>query len=359
VKGQESLQRVAKLTMKKIAADLGVSITTVSKVLNDAPDIGLATRGRVLAYIEQHGYRPNAVARSLTLQRTATFGVVIPDLMHSFFVEIFAAMDEVVAPRGYRLLFSNSGENAAKERTDLEALIERQVDGLVVAPADATANEDQLRRIVQRGTPLVMVDRDDHPAIRCHRVLTDDMAVGCLATEHLIGLGHQFIGHLAGPGIAHARRRFEGYRSALLAHGIPFRQSLVVGDSFLEADGYRAMCELLDRTPRPTAVFAANDPTAIGAMKAVLASGLSVPEDIALVGAGDIAHGDLLRVPLTTVSWSRHEIGTRAAELLLAQLADPQMAPERVVVPPSLLVRGSCGPILSPCVSRRSTSPTS
>jgi LacI family transcriptional regulator, galactose operon repressor len=350
---------VANLTMKQIAADLGVSVTTVSKVLNEAPDIGRATRARVLAYVERHGYRPNAVARSLSLQRTATFGVVIPDLMHSFFVEIVAAMDEVVAPRGYRLLFSNSGENVVKERSDLDALIERQVDGLVVAPAASTANEDQLRRIVQRGTALVMVDRDDHRAIRCHRVLTDDLAVGRLATEQLIGRGHHFIGHLAGPGIAHARRRLEGYRDALSAHGIPFRESLVVGDSFLEADGYRAMCELLGRTPRPTAVFAANDPIAIGAMKAVFAAGLSIPEDIAIVGAGDIAHGDLLRVPLTTVTWSRRDMGTRAAELLLAQLANPRMAPERVIVPPSLLVRDSCGPILPPCVSRRSTSPTS
>jgi LacI family transcriptional regulator len=330
-------------TMRQIAAELGVSVTTVSKVLNKAPDIGEMTRARVLAYIADHGYRPNAVARSLTLSRTSTIGVVIPDLMHSFFVEILVAMDAVVAPRGYRLLLCASGENAGKERTELEALAERRVDGLVAAPAHATENEDHLAMLMDRGVALVMMDRDDHPAIACHRVLADDLQVGWLATEHLIGRGHMVIGHIAGPAIVHAQRRSEGYRAALAAHGRPFDESLVVQSTFLEADGEAAMRVLLQRSPRPTAVFVANDPMAIGAMRAVWAAGLRIPEDIAIVGAGDIVHGDVLRVPLTTVSWSRQEMGTRAAELLLQQLADPATPPARVIVRPRLLVRASCG----------------
>jgi LacI family transcriptional regulator len=330
-------------TMKQIAAELGVSVTTVSKVLNKAPDIGEVTRARVLAYIADQGYRPNAIARSLTLSRTFTIGVVIPDLMHSFFVEILAAMDAIVAPRGYRLLLCASGENAEKERSELEALAERRVDGLVVAPAHATDNEDHLAMLADRGVALVMMDRDDHPAIACHRVLTDDRQVGRIATEHLIRLGHAPIGHIAGPAIIHARRRYEGYRDALSAHNVPFDESLVAEGTFLEADGEAAMRTLLQRSPRLRAVFVANDPMAIGAMKAVWAAGLRIPEDVAIVGAGDVTHGDVLRVPLTTVAWSRHEMGTRAAELLLQQLADPATPPSRVVVQPRLLVRASCG----------------
>ena len=330
-------------TMKQIAAELGVSVTTVSKVLNKAPDIGEVTRARVLAYIADHGYRPNAIARSLTLSRTSTIGVVIPDLMHSFFVEILAAMDAVVAPKGYRLLLCASNENAEKERSELEALAERRVDGMVVAPAHATDNEDHLATMMERGVALVMMDRDDHPAIACHRVLTDDRQVGRLATEHLIALGHTRIGHIAGPAIIHARRRYEGYRDALSAHGLALDDSLVAEGTFLQADGEAAMRVLLQRSPRPSAVFVANDPMAIGAMKAVWDAGLRIPEDIAIVGAGNIIHGDMLRVPLTTVTWSRHEMGTRAAELLLQQLADPATPPSRVIVEPHLLVRGSCG----------------
>src|SRR5438132_1608380 len=234
-------------TMKRVALELGVSITTVSKVLNNQPDIGPATRARVLKKVEELGYRPNAVARSLTLRRTNTLGVVIPDLMHSFFVEIVAGLESVMSARGYALLLCSSGEDAGKERRELEALKQRQVDGLVFASAHATGNEDLLRR-------------------------------------------------------------------------------------------------LLRLQPTITAVFAANDPTAIGAMKAIWDAGLRVPEDIAVVGAGDIAHGDVLRVPLTTVSWSRQEMGTRAAELILERVEGRSLRTfRRVIIPPRLVVRASCG----------------
>src|SRR5205809_2658352 len=168
-------------TMKRIAGELGVSITTVSKVLNNRDDIGHATRARVLAKVAELGYQPNAVARSLTLRRTHTLGVVIPDLMHSFFVEIVAGLEAVMSARGYALLLCSSGEDASKERKELEALKQRQVDGLVFASAHATGNEDLLRQLTDAGKCLVMIDRDDHPDIRCHRVLTDDERVGAIA----------------------------------------------------------------------------------------------------------------------------------------------------------------------------------
>ena len=147
----------------------------------------------------------------------------------------------------------------------------------------------------------------------------------------------------AGPPIVHAVRRADGYRQALRAHAR--RQGpIVVKGGFMEADGYRAMKRLLAAPARPDAVFAANDPAAIGAMKAVWEAGLTVPDDIAVVGAGDIAHGDMLRVPLTTVSWSRQELGRRAAELILDRIgSNPNGAPRRVVIPPKLVVRESSG----------------
>ena len=331
-------------TMKRIATELGVSITTVSKVLNNRDDIGHATRARVLAKVAELGYQPNAVARSLTLRRTHTIGVVIPDLMHSFFAEIVAGLETVASARGYGLLLCSSNEDPKKEREEIEMLRQRQVDGIVLASVNATANTDVLERLGSLGVGLVMIDRDDHPAVSCDRVVTDDERVGRLATTHLLDQGRTAIGHITGPSIVHAKRREEGYRAALKARGVRVRTEWIVRGGFTEEDGRRAMNTLLEVQPRVDAVFAANDPAAIGAMKAVWEAGLRVPEDIAIVGAGDIALGDLLRVPLTTVSWSRAQQGKRAAELLLDRIDPaPVRAYQRVIIPPQLVVRHSSG----------------
>jgi len=330
--------------MRRIAGELGVSVMTVSKVLNNHGDISEATRDRVLAKIDELGYQRNAVARSLTLRRSHTIGIVIPDLMHSFFVEIVAGIEPVASVRGYGLLLCSSGENAAKERAELEMLRSRQVDGIVLASVHGSANEDLLRRLTGIGTVVVMIDRDDHPKVECHRVLTDDEFVGALATSHLLDQGRTAIAHIGGPAIAHAKRREKGWRDTLGARGVVIRPEWFIEAGFMESDGYRAMKQLLNVRPRIDAVFAANDPAAIGAMKAIWEAGLRVPDDIAVVGAGDIAHGDLLKVPLTTISWSRKDQGSHAAELLLNGLEsganDP---PRRVIIPPRLVVRATSG----------------
>src|SRR5262245_41471190 len=193
----------------------------------------------------------------------------------------------------------------------------RQVDGVVLASAHASGNTDMLRQLTRHGVSLVMIDRDDHPSVKCHRVLTDDEQVGTLATTHLVDAGRKAVAHIAGPAIVHARRRERGWREALKARGIQPHDDWLVPGGFMESDGYRAMKRLLAIRPRVDAVFAANDPAAIGAMKAMWEAGVRVPDDVAVVGVGDIALGDLLRVPLTTVGWSRKEQGRHAAELML------------------------------------------
>jgi LacI family transcriptional regulator len=333
-------------TMKRIAGELGVSITTVSKVLNNHADIGAATRSRVLAKVEELGYQPNAVARSLTLRRTHTLGIVIPDLMHSFFVEIIAGIEPVASVRGYGLLLCSSGEDPRKERAELEMLRGRQVDGIMIASAHASGNTDVLLQLASHGTTIVMIDRDDHPSVSCHRVLTDDERVGQLATSHLLDAGRTAVAHIGGPTIVHAKRREKGWRDALRARAITPHPDWVVRAGFMESDGYRSMKRLLTVRPRIDAVFAANDPAAIGAMKAIWDAGLRVPDDIAVAGAGDIALGDLLRVPLTTVGWSRKEQGRHAAELMLNGLerdSEGEEERKRVIIPPQLIVRESCG----------------
>jgi LacI family transcriptional regulator len=331
-------------TMKRIAGQLGVSITTVSKVLNNHDDISEATRARVLAKVAELGYQPNAVARSLTLRSTKTLGIVIPDLMHSFFVEIISGIEKVANARGYGLLLCSSNEDARKERAELEMLRQRQVDAVVLASASAEANTDLLQRFTSLGIGIVMIDRDDHPDVPCDRVVTDDVEVGRLGTAHLLSQGRRAIAHIAGPPIVHAKRRADGYLAALRAAGVKSRPEWIVRGGFKNADGYRAMKKLLAVKPAVDAVFAANDPAAIGAMKAIWEAGRRVHEDIAVVGAGDISFGDLLRVPLTTVGWSREEQGRKAAELILDRIGPhPDAKVRRVVIPPQLVVRESSG----------------
>ena len=330
--------------MRRIAGELGVSVMTVSKVLNNHGDISEATRDRVLAKIEEVGYQRNAVARSLTLRRSHTIGIVIPDLMHSFFVEIIGGIEPVASVGGYGLLLCSSGEDPAKERAELEMLRSRQVDGIILASAQGSENQDLLKQLTGIGTAIVMIDRDDHPQVECHRVLTDDEQVGVLATSHLLDRGRKAVAHIGGLAITHSKRREKGWRDTLKARGIKVSPDWLVQAGFMEGDGYRAMKKLLAVRPRIDAVFAVNDPAAIGAMKAIWEAGLRVPEDIAIVGVGDISLSDLLRVPLTTVGWSRNDQGFNAAELLLAGLdSDEKRAPRRVIIPPHLVVRQSSG----------------
>src|SRR4029450_5539036 len=255
-----SMAQTPQTTMKRVASELGVSVTTISKVLNNHVDISEATRDRVLAKIEELGYQRNAVARSLTLRRTHTIGIVIPDLMHSFFVEIIQGIEPVASVRGLGLLLCSSGEDPGKERSELEMLRSRQVDGIVLASAHGSANDDLLKQLTGGGTGLVMIDRDDHPKVECHRVLTDDERVGALATSHLIETGRRAIAHIGGPNIEHAKRRERGWRKALREAGRTPAPEWFVQAGFMESDGYRAMKKLLSVQPRIDAVFAVNDP---------------------------------------------------------------------------------------------------
>jgi LacI family transcriptional regulator len=228
-------------------------------------------------------------------------------------------------------------------------LRQRQVDGVVLGSANAGGNTDLLQQFGALGIGLVMIDRDDHPDVSCDRVVTDDHEVGRLATTHLIAQGRKAVSHITGTPVLHARRRADGFRAAMKAAGMKVRPEWVVRGGFKETDGYQGMQKLLSIRPRVDAVFAANDPAAIGAMKAIWDAGLEVPDDIAVIGAGDIAMGDMLRVPLSTVSWSREDQGRAAAHLLLERIdrtnATNKAArqPQRVIIPPRLVVRRSSG----------------
>jgi LacI family transcriptional regulator, galactose operon repressor len=329
-------------TLEDIARALNVSKMTVSRAINNHPEISSETRTRILAVAQKMNYRPNQFARALTTNRSFLIGIVVPDLMHSYFSEICRGVESWARPLGYQNLICSTDEEARKEMDEIEALLSR-TDGLIVASALVEKEIKFYRQLLDDGARIVLIDRLLQ-GLKCSAVITDDVQVGELATEHLIKLGHQKIGHLRGPDVSTSLKRFEGYMRALGKAGLRSPNSIVRECGFTENDGYIAMKRWIAEGSLPPAVFAANDPAAIGAMAALHDAGIEVPGDVAIVGAGSIHYGDMLRVPLTTVSWSTTEMGQAAASLLLEAIDPTQKTKiRRVVVKPELVVRKSCG----------------
>src|SRR5229473_6450896 len=328
--------------MIDIARDLGVSLMTVSKALRSHTDISEETRTRVLKRARELDYRPNWIARSLVTRRTYVIGLVIRDLMHSFFAEVAKGVTRKFEPLGYHIIISNSEESPEVEERQLELLISRNVDGLIVASAQPNGRRGLFATLGSRKVPYVLIDRMPS-CLEAHFVGVKDEEIGVLATEHLIEQGCRRIAHLRGPAVQTGSGRLRGYRRALAKHRLEARPDYVISGQTSDSTGYDAMRHLLTLSPPPDGVFCYNDPVAAGAIKAILESGLSVPNDIAIIGAGNVHYSDLLRVPLSTIDQSSSLIGESAAELL-AQCIETEkkpLPPKRVFIPARLIVRES------------------
>lgn len=331
------------VTLADIARELGVSKMTVSRAINGHPAVNVQTRARVLAVARRLRYQANQHARALTTNRSYLIAMVVPDLMHSYYGEILRGVESVTSPAGFQMLICNTGEDAAKEIGEVEALVHR-TDGLIIASALPPARSQVYRRMLKEGARIVLIDRLLE-GLNCPAVTTDNVQVGRLATEHLVRLGYRHIGHLRGPDLSVANDRFEGYRQALSQHKVKYDAALVHPCGFLEAQGYQAMRAWIAEGNVPEAIFAANDPAAIGAMSALEEAGWAVGRDVAIVGAGKIHYGDMLKVTLTTVGWSTAEMGRQAARLLIEMIeaAATTQAAQPIVMPPELVTRASSG----------------
>lgn len=329
------------VTMMDIARDLNVSVVTVSKVLRHQGRISEATRQRVLRHAKKLNYQMNWVARSLVTRRTFTIGLLLPELAHPFFAEIARAVAGTVRPQGYHVLIASFEEDPEIEAGEVDSLLARQVDGLIIATAQPLNRLDVFKRVQQRKTPFVLIDRPVRKLRACF-VGADNRAIGRIATGHLIARGCQRVAHLRGPEVGIAGDRLQGYDDALKQARLPADPRYVVCGGHGDATGFHGMRKLLQLAPLPDGVFCYNDLVAIGAMKAIVEAGLQAPRDIAIVGAGNVHYGDALSVPLTSVDQGTCRIGVLAAELLMERIAAKRARPPKtILIPPKLIERES------------------
>jgi LacI family transcriptional regulator len=329
--------------MKDIADDLGLSVVTVSKVLRDHPDIPEQTRKRVLKRVKELDYQPNVLARSLVTGRSYLVGLVVPDLLHPFFAEVAKALSTAIRGKGYSLIVSSSEEDPELERREIRQLLARRLDALVIASTATSA--EQFERMRRKKEPFVLIDRN-FPGISANFVGVDDEAAGRIGTDHLLDIGCKRVAHIRGRNKSTGMGRFEGYRKALLNRGLPLVEDYVVSPHQVDTNGLEqgaeAMRLLLSRSPRPDGVFCYNDLLAIGAINTIFEEGLRVPEDIAIIGCGNLHYDSCLRVALSSIDQHHMQIGQRAAEILLNLIESKQIPKVRqCILEPALVVRSS------------------
>jgi LacI family transcriptional regulator len=346
---------MAATSIKEVARRAGVSLGTVSNVLNRPDMVSPRTRQRVLDAIKELGYVRNDSARQLRAGRSRTVAIVVLDVSNPFFTDVVGGAEAVVEEAGGMLIVCNSGEDPVRERRHLDVLEEQRVLGLLITPV-GNGRQPRLDRLVERGIPVVLVDRGSGHPSRCS-VAVDDVLGGRLAAEHLAEGGHRKIAYVGGPfSITQVADRHAGAAAALADHGRGVDLQVVETRSLSVAAGRSAAEELatLPGTKRPTAIFCANDLLALGVLQGLTVRGLRVPDDVALVGYDDIDFAAAAAVPLSSVRQPREQLGRMAAQLLLEEAGDGGRHEHRhVVFQPELVVRQSSDYSRQPARARR------
>jgi len=318
--------------LKDIAAQAGVSVMTVSKVMRDTPDISPATKVRVRALAEQMGYTPDSVAQGLRNKTTKLFGLVISAVTNPVFARVVMAIEEQAHELGYDVILAQSLSLPEREHAVIRRLLSRRVDGLFITPTYRLEPSAPIyEELLKRGTPTVLLG---HRAPFCEQfvnVETDDISASFAATKHLLDLGHKRIAFFAGPPAApSSHERIEGYRRALRDANIEPDDKLIFNAGGTIEEGEKAALQMLQEAPGATAVQAVNDLVAIGAANVFLGQGLGIPRDLSLVGFGNILVSEHFRIPLTTIRQPKLRLGTAAMDSMLKLLSGSRLATKRL-----------------------------
>jgi LacI family transcriptional regulator len=340
--------KFTQITIKDIARELGISPSTVSRALKDHPDISKETKKAVNELAEKLNYEPNIVALNLRKQKTKTIGVVIPELVHFFFSTVISGIEDVAYNAGYNVILAQSNESLQREKTDLKALYNSRVDGMLISISRETTQFDHIESILAKGVPIVFYDRM-YPNEAASKVIVDDYIGSKEAVNHLIEQGCKKIAHLeSAPNSSIAQERLRGHKDALAEHKLPFPDNyLELCPSGTIEDGFKAMTNLLALKDRPDGIFANNDVLAMGAIQAIKKAGLRIPEDIAIVGFSNWLYSSMIEPALSSVDQPGFLMGQEAAKLLLRQIElsdkdeDVIIVPETKVLQTKLIVRES------------------
>jgi LacI family transcriptional regulator len=329
-------------TISDVARQAGVSTVTVSRVLNNAPNVNQATRHRVEQAIQELGYVPDVAARSLRSKRTRSLALILPDITNSFWTTVARGVEDAAQSSGYAVLLCNTDENRTKQARYLDLVASRRVDGVIIAPFDS--NVQNIRTLRDREIATVLVDRRIE-GWETDSVRGDSVGGAQALVRHLIGLGHTRIAMISGPAdTSTAQDRVEGYRAALMGAGIDPNPALIRQGEFRASSGEQLLGQLLDEGLRPTATFAANNAIAMGVIDAVARRGRRIPHDLALVCFDDFDAASHLFPFLTVAVQPAYEMGVRAAQLLLSRVeTGATLAPRHILLPVRLIIRHSCG----------------
>lgn len=330
-----------KVTIKHIAQQLGISISTVSRALHDAYDVSPETRKKVMALAEQLEYNPNPFAVSLVKHQTNIIGVLLPEIATPYFSMVVKGIQDVAYSAGYNVMFFISDESLEREKNILKRLSSNMLDGLLASISIDTNSTEHFQKLIDKGLPTVFFDRvpDD---IATSKVIQDDYQGAYNATEHLIQQGCRRIVHLAGPKhLANAKLRLQGYIDALEKNDIKPQKQYIIHSGFSQEEGLRDTSKLLGMKPLPDGIFAVNDRKAVGALLALRRYGFKVPQHVSLIAFGNTPIAEVVSPNLTTVVQSAYEIGAKSCQLLFEHIKTPDMEPQTVVMPSQLIIRES------------------
>lgn len=332
-------------TIKDVAALAGVSFTTVSHVLNNTRPVSAQARARVLAAVDEIGYLPSAVARSLRRSETKIVGVLVPNVRNPFFAELVVGVEEWCRQAGYSVFLCNSDNDPKHQQSYLRTLLEKRIDGLLLSSAGDT---DTLATTFRHASvPVVTVDRLV-PGARADRVSVNNQVGAAAAVSHLLDLGHHRIGCVSGPAeFEVTQERVAGWRSALRERGIDAPDDWLIESDFSTAGGYEAVKTLLTRQPELTAVFTSNDLMAMGALRAAAELGRSVPGQLSVVGFDGIELGSYIYPAITSVGCSIRDLGREAGRALIERIENPQAPFKDLQLTPQLVLRESTSAPLS------------
>jgi len=331
--------RSAQITIKDIAKELGVSVSTVSRALKDHPDISVKTKKRVQDLANKLNYKPNAIALSLRKSKTNVIGLVIPQIVHHFFSSVISGIEELAYEKGYNVIICQTNESYEREVSSIQTLIASRVDGIIISMTKKTKDFEHFRNIERSNIPMIFFDRTC-PDIETDKVIVDDYKAAFEATEYLIKTGCKKLAHYSGPdNLTISKKRLLGFKDALIKNNLPLNEDFIIKcDSFKKAK--KRTEELIKKGDIPDAIFAVNDLTALGALVTLKKHSLKVPEDVSIMGFTNGLISKISDPPLSTVEQNGFDMGYATTNILLNRIeGDKSDETKTVFIPTKLILR--------------------